>query len=148
MDEKEEVSAQGFRGAMYEVSVVDQGVEGRGGGLEATSRRLDKDLKGLWRGLGRGEEKPGLSKRMVPVSCSTYLAQVAPCRVGFVPTGSATKGFRFCLLHVPSSLPRLGLARGTCSLLLMKAEALFLILCVPQLDQIYCMKSQDFDNKN
>ena len=38
-----------------------------------------------------------------------------PCRVGFGPTGSTTKGFRFCLLHVPSSLPRLGLARGTTS---------------------------------
>jgi uncharacterized protein len=35
-----------------------------------------------------------------------------PCRVGFGPTGLATKGFRFCLLHVPSSLPRLCLARG------------------------------------
>ena len=35
-----------------------------------------------------------------------------PCRVGVGPTGSTTKGFRFCLLHVPSSLPRLRLARG------------------------------------
>lgn len=35
-----------------------------------------------------------------------------PCRVGFGPTGSAMKGFRFCLLQFPSSLPRLGLARG------------------------------------
>ena len=35
-----------------------------------------------------------------------------PCRVGFGPTGSTTKGFRSCLLHFPSSLPRLGLARG------------------------------------
>src|ERR1700749_4314194 len=39
----------------------------------------------------------------------------SPCRVGFGPTGSTTKGFRFCLLHFPSSLPRLGLARGTYS---------------------------------
>ena len=39
----------------------------------------------------------------------------SPCRIGFGPTGSTTKGFGFCLLHVPSSLPRLGLARGTFS---------------------------------
>src|SRR3954470_6393356 len=36
-----------------------------------------------------------------------------PCRVGFGPTGSTTKGFRFGLLHFPSSLPSLRLARGT-----------------------------------
>jgi len=36
-----------------------------------------------------------------------------PCRVGLEPTGSTTKGFRFCLLHLPSSLPRLCLAQGT-----------------------------------
>src|ERR1700760_3969171 len=35
-----------------------------------------------------------------------------PCRVGLGPTGSTTKGFGFCLLHVPSSLPRLRLAQG------------------------------------
>ena len=35
-----------------------------------------------------------------------------PCRVGFGPTGSATKGFRINSLH-PSPLPRLRLARGT-----------------------------------
>jgi hypothetical protein len=38
-----------------------------------------------------------------------------PCRVGFGPTGSATKGFGFCLLQFPSPLPRLGLAQGNVS---------------------------------
>jgi hypothetical protein len=35
-----------------------------------------------------------------------------PYRVGFGPTRSTTKGFRSCLLHFPSSLPWLTLARG------------------------------------
>src|SRR3954451_22638256 len=49
-----------------------------------------------------------------PHACKTRFRWVAnPCRVGFGPTGSTMKGFRFCLLHFPSSLPRLRLARGT-----------------------------------
>lgn len=52
-------------------------------------------------------------RRVTPTLRKTRFRWVAsPCRVGFGPTGPATKGFRFCLLHVPSSLPRLGLARG------------------------------------
>src|SRR5215211_1184547 len=55
-------------------------------------------------------------RRVTPALRKTRFRWVAsPCRVGFGPTGSTTKGFRFCLLHVPSSLPRLGLARGTSS---------------------------------
>ena len=55
-------------------------------------------------------------RRVTPSPRKTRFRWVAsPCRVGFGPTGSTTKGFRFCLLHVPSSLPRLGLARGTYS---------------------------------
>jgi hypothetical protein len=54
-------------------------------------------------------------RRVTPTPRKTRFRWVAsPCRVGFGPTGSTTKGFRFCLLHVPSSLPRLGLARDTC----------------------------------
>ena len=50
---------------------------------------------------------------VTPTSRKTRFRWVAnPCRVGLGPTGSTTKGFRFCLLHVPSSLPRLRLARG------------------------------------
>ena len=37
----------------------------------------------------------------------------SPYRVGLGPTGSTTKGFRSCLLHFPSPLPRLCLAQGT-----------------------------------
>ena len=52
-------------------------------------------------------------RRVTPALRKTRFRWVAsPCRVGFGPTGSTTKGFRFCLLHVPSSLPRLDLARG------------------------------------
>ena len=56
-------------------------------------------------------------RRVTPAPRKTRFRWVAsPCRVGFGPTRSATKGFRFCLLHVPSSPPRLDLARGTYSL--------------------------------
>jgi hypothetical protein len=38
-----------------------------------------------------------------PKACKTRFRWVAnPCRVGLGPTGPATKGFRFCLLHFPS----------------------------------------------
>ena len=50
---------------------------------------------------------------VTPTPRKTRFRWVAsPCRVGFGPTGSTSKGFRFCLLHFPSSLPRLRLARG------------------------------------
>ena len=53
---------------------------------------------------------------VTPTPRKTRFRWVAnPCRVGFGPTGSTTKGFRFCLLHLPSSLPRLDLAQGTSS---------------------------------
>lgn len=53
-------------------------------------------------------------RRVTPTLRKTRFRWVAnPCRVGLEPTGSAAKGFRFCLLHMPFSLPRLGLARGT-----------------------------------
>ena len=53
-----------------------------------------------------------LAARVTPRLRKTCFRWVAnPCRVGFGPTGSTTKSFRH-LLH-PSSLPRLGLARGT-----------------------------------
>jgi hypothetical protein len=56
-------------------------------------------------------------RRVTPTPRKTRFRWVAnPCRVGFGPTGSTTKGFRFCLLHFPSSLPRLDLAQGTSSL--------------------------------
>jgi hypothetical protein len=55
-------------------------------------------------------------RRVTPTPRKTRFRWVAnPCRVGFGPTGSTTKGFRFCLMHFPSSLPRLDLARGTSS---------------------------------
>ena len=51
--------------------------------------------------------------RVTPRLRKTRFRWVAnPCRVGFGPTGFATKGFQFCLLHMLSSLPRLRLARG------------------------------------
>ena len=51
---------------------------------------------------------------VTPTPRKTRFRWVAnPCRVGFGPTGSTTKGFRFCLLQLSSSLPRLGLAQGT-----------------------------------
>src|SRR4051794_16215148 len=53
-----------------------------------------------WRGL------------LLPPRKTRFRWVASPCRVGFGPTGSTTKGFGFCLLHVPSSLPRLGLAQG------------------------------------
>jgi hypothetical protein len=53
-----------------------------------------------WRGL------------LLPPRKTRFRWGASPCRVGFGPTGSTTKGFRFCLLHMPSSLPRLRLARG------------------------------------
>ena len=53
-------------------------------------------------------------RRVTPTPRKTrFRWGASPCRVGFGPTGSATKGFRFCLLHIPSSLPRLRLAQGT-----------------------------------
>ena len=52
-------------------------------------------------------------RRVTPTPRKTRFRWVAsPYRVGFSPTGSTTKGFRSCLLHFPSPLPRLGLARG------------------------------------
>jgi hypothetical protein len=49
-----------------------------------------------------------------PHTCKTRFRWAAnPCRVGLEPTGSTTKGFGFCLLQLPSSLPRLCLAQGT-----------------------------------
>src|SRR3954452_3769189 len=53
-----------------------------------------------WRGL------------LLPPRKTRFRWVASPCRVGFGPTGSTTKGFGFCLLHVPSSLPRLRLAQG------------------------------------
>jgi hypothetical protein len=53
-----------------------------------------------WRGL------------LLPPRKTRFRWVANPCRVGFGPTGSTTKGFGFCLLHVPSSLPRLRLAQG------------------------------------
>jgi hypothetical protein len=50
-------------------------------------------------------------RRVTPAPRKTRFRWVAnPCRVGFGPTGSATKSFRIDLLH-PSPLPRLGLAQ-------------------------------------
>lgn len=47
-------------------------------------------------------------RRVTPTPRKTrFRWGASPCRVGFGPTGSATKGFRFCLLHMPSSLPSL-----------------------------------------
>jgi putative transposase len=62
-----------------------------------------------------GPEAPGLSATTITRLKAVWQEELAAWqqRVGFGPTGSTTKGFRFCLLHLPSSLPRLGLARGT-----------------------------------
>src|SRR3954453_4846902 len=53
-----------------------------------------------WRGL------------LLPPRKTRFRWVASPCRVGFGPTGSTTKGFGFCLVHVPFSLPRLRLAQG------------------------------------
>jgi hypothetical protein len=49
---------------------------------------------------------------LLPPRKTRFRWVASPCRVGFGPTGSTAKGFGFCLLHIPSSLPRLRLAQG------------------------------------